>query len=314
MKLSANAFFASIDQRNERAAGESACTALVAVIADWLHQNPNRMPIRTEFDTLIREGSAEWRQLCDVEAYRDRFPDGHFDLDTVLQAKIRPLTVASGRSFVGFFQPEGVGESFDFLQGAMVFENIWDAILEETVSSKSKECFEPAIYIVSWNDHFFILKVDQDAYYIIDTLGERLYEGCSQAYIIRFDKETRLCHVLNEENEGEEKAVQPRSSATLSESATLCTSAASGLEQTQTGQQGCTHQGHGCGNSRDDTLKGGVDATVYEGKEACKEFIKGFFAAVPLRELQVDVKKGLLGRFPLHQRLQIEFHFTSLQL
>ncbi|XP_076895270.1 uncharacterized protein LOC143547837 [Bidens hawaiensis] len=35
MKLKTQVFFASIDQRSERAAGESACTVLVAVIADW---------------------------------------------------------------------------------------------------------------------------------------------------------------------------------------------------------------------------------------------------------------------------------------
>ena len=33
---------------------------------------------------LIREGSQEWRKLCDVDDYKERFPDGHFDLDTKL--------------------------------------------------------------------------------------------------------------------------------------------------------------------------------------------------------------------------------------
>lgn len=317
MKLSANAFFASIDQRSERAAGESACTALVAVIADWLHRNPNRMPIKTEFDTLIREGSAEWRRLCEVEAYRDCFPDGHFDLDTVLQAKVKPLMVAPGRSFVGFFQPEGAGDSFDFLQGAMSFESIWDAIVEETICAKPKECFEPAVYIVSWNDHFFILKVDHEAYYVIDTLGERLYEGCNHAYIIRFDKETRLCHVAKEKSENEENTVQVGSTVISSESSFSNTSISSSLEQivvrNAVGQQECTLREQGDREGKSNALKV-VDEPIIEGKEACKQFLKGFFAAIPLRELQDDIKKGLLGKIPLHRRLQIEFHFVSLDL
>ncbi|KAM3338535.1 hypothetical protein P3S68_030621 [Capsicum galapagoense] len=49
---------------------------------------------------------------------------------------------------------------------------------------------------------------------------------------------------------------------------------------------------------------------IYRGKESCKEYIKRFLAAVPIRELQVDVKKGLMASTPLHQRLQIEFHYT----
>ncbi|PHT80761.1 hypothetical protein T459_13776 [Capsicum annuum] len=47
MKLQTQIFFASIDQRSERAVGESTCTALVAVIADWFHCNPEDMPINS---------------------------------------------------------------------------------------------------------------------------------------------------------------------------------------------------------------------------------------------------------------------------
>lgn len=67
MKLQTQVFFASIDQRSERAAGESACTSLVAVIADWFQNNQNLMPIKSQFDALIREGSLEWRNLCEDE-------------------------------------------------------------------------------------------------------------------------------------------------------------------------------------------------------------------------------------------------------
>ena len=112
MKLSTQVFFGSIDQRSERAAGESACTALVAVLADWLHTNPNSMPVKSQFDMLIREGSQEWRKLCDVDDYKERFPDGHFDLDTILQAKVHSLSVIPEKSFVGFFRPEGLQRFF----------------------------------------------------------------------------------------------------------------------------------------------------------------------------------------------------------
>ncbi|KAJ0088398.1 hypothetical protein Patl1_32753 [Pistacia atlantica] len=186
MKLQSEVFFASIDQRSERAAGESACTALVAVIADWFQNNRGLMPVKSQLDSLIRDGSLEWRNLCENETYRERFPDKHFDLETVLQAKIRPLGVISGKSFIGFFHPEGMDEGrFDFLHGAMSFDNIWDEI--SRAGSESPSNGEPQVYIVSWNDHFFVLKIEPEAYYIIDTLGERLYEGCNQAYILKFD-------------------------------------------------------------------------------------------------------------------------------
>jgi hypothetical protein len=125
VKLQAQVFFASIDQRSERAAGESACTALVAVIANWLQSNQYEVPIKSEFDSLIRVGSLEWRNLCEKEDYRQRFPDKHFDLETILQAKIRPLSVVQEKSFIGFFHPEGLEEGdFDFLHGAISFDSM----------------------------------------------------------------------------------------------------------------------------------------------------------------------------------------------
>ncbi|CAN6926389.1 unnamed protein product [Brassica oleracea] len=254
MKLQTSVFLASIDQRSERAAGESACTALVAVIADWFQKNGNLMPIKSQFDSLIREGSLEWRNLCENETYMQQFPDKHFDLDTVLQAKIRSLTVVPGKSFVGFFHPEGmINEgSFEFLQGAMSFDGIWDEIINLDDGER--------VYIVSWNDHFFVLKVENEAYYIIDTLGERLYEGCVQAYILKFDDKT----VIHKNLQGEESESEPE------------------------------------------------PEVVCSGKESCKEYIKSFLAAIPIRELQEDIKKGLASTAPVHQRLQIEFHYTEM--
>ncbi|XP_010915303.1 uncharacterized protein [Elaeis guineensis] len=181
-KLKTQVFFASIDQRDESAGGESACTALVAVIANALHSNGLNTPTRSEFDALIREGSSEWRKLCDNVSYIDRFPNKHFDLDTILEAKIKPISVLPEKSFIGFFQPE----SFESLHGAMSFDDIWQEI---TTSIREGD---PKVYIVSWNDHFFLLKVEANAYYVIDTLGERLFEGCNKAYILRFDDSTEM--------------------------------------------------------------------------------------------------------------------------
>ncbi|CAN6310021.1 unnamed protein product [Urochloa humidicola] len=283
MKLSSQVFFASIDQRSERAAGESACTALVAVIADWFQANQNMMPIQSQFDNLIREGSLEWRNLCENETYRERFPDKHFDLETVLHAKIRPLTVSPSKSFIGFFQPEGNDDTsgFDFLNGAMSFDSIWDEITQAAEFSSSDN---PNLYIVSWNDHFFLLKVEHDAYYIIDTLGERLHEGCNQAYILKFDNSTTIHKV-----QAEKKPSSPDSSGPLKDS--------SGPESSATDQDS--------GNDIEENV------LVSKGKESCKEYIKSFLAAIPIRELQVDIKKGLMASTPLHHRLQIEFHYTQ---
>lgn len=294
MKLQTQVFFASIDQRSERAAGESACTALVAVIADWFQANRDLMPIKSQFDSLIRDGSLEWRNLCDNEAYRERFPDKHFDLETVLQAKIRPLSVVPEKSFIGFFHPEGMDEGrFDFLHGAMSFDNIWDEV--SRAGSDGPNNGEPHLYIVSWNDHFFILKVEPEAYYIIDTLGERLYEGCSQAYILKFDRSTSIHKLLN--------TVQPPEDKTATDQNNQQT------DQVNPKEEGPVAEGAVVPEPEEQTKTNEAEEIVCQGKESCKEYIKSFLAAIPLRELQADIKKGLAST-PLHQRLQIEFHYT----
>ncbi|XVE61367.1 hypothetical protein DITRI_Ditri06bG0033700 [Diplodiscus trichospermus] len=304
MKLQAEVFFASIDQRSERAAGESACTALVAVIADWFQNNRDLMPIKSQFDSLIREGSLEWRNLCENENYRERFPDKHFDLDTVLQAKIRPLSVVPRKSFIGFFHPEGMDEGrFDFLDGAMSFDNIWDEI-----SRAAAECpnsSEPQVYIVSWNDHFFILKVEPEAYYIIDTLGERLYEGCNQAYILKFDSNTVIHKLPNPSQSSDAKPTGDQQIATA-----VAEPKISQVQQVNGKDEGSTA---GAIVTKPQELVKSEDSEeiVCLGKEACKEYIKSFLAAIPIRELQADIKKGLMASTPLHHRLQIEFHYTE---
>ncbi|KAJ6901573.1 hypothetical protein NC651_019366 [Populus alba x Populus x berolinensis] len=289
MKLQAQVFFASIDQRSERAAGESACTALVAVIANWLQSNQYEVPIKSEFDSLIRVGSLEWRNLCEREDYRQRFPDKHFDLETILQAKIRPLSVVPEKSFIGFFHPEGLEEGdFDFLHGAMSFDSIWQEINHHGLDLSSN-C-DPFVYIVSWNDHFFVLKVEQDAYYIIDTLGERLYEGCNQAYVLKFDKDTTIRTRPMETKESDEKTAGNKAQPSSSKEKTRA-------ERRPPSSPNKTPM---------------EEEIVCEGKESCKEYIKSFLAAIPIRELRADIKKGLMASTPLHHRLQIEFHYTQL--
>ncbi|CAO2199372.1 unnamed protein product [Urochloa humidicola] len=247
-RLRTPVFFASIDQRDDTAGGESACTALVAVLAAALHGNHPAMPTRPELDALIRDGSSEWRRLCDDDAHMARFPNRHFDLETVLAARTgRPtIAVQHDKAFVGFFQPE----SFASLSGAMSFDDIW----REIAGAGEREPGRADVYIVSWNDHFFVLKVESDCYYVIDTLGERLHEGCDRAYMLRFDGSSEM-HALPSE---------------------------------------------------------GREEVIVTGKECCREFIKRFLAAIPLRE-ELEIEKNGAGAGEPHRRLQIEFHFTVLQ-
>ncbi|TKY51770.1 hypothetical protein E2542_SST23289 [Spatholobus suberectus] len=284
MKLHSQIFFASIDQRSERAAGESACAVLVALIADWLKVNQVVMPIKCEFDSLIRDGSSEWRALCENKDHIKRFPDKHFDLETVLQAKIRAVSLVPEKSFVGFFIPEEPEcEGFDFLDGTMSFDSIWEEISHS--ASEIHMVREPLVYIVGWNDHFFVLKVEKDAYYIIDTLGERLHEGCNQAYILKFDSSTKIEKMSKENQTLEPKPLNVAEDKVVDESFIVTPDES---------------------NDRREMI-------ICRGKESCKEYIKSFLAAIPIRELQVDVKKGLKASMPLHHRLQIEFHYTHLK-
>ncbi|KDP33589.1 hypothetical protein JCGZ_07160 [Jatropha curcas] len=259
-KLKANVFFASFDQRSQKAAGESACSTLVTVIAHWLQTNKEYMPTKSQFDSLIAEGSSEWQKLCNDEAYMNSFPDNHFDLETVLKADLRPLSILHNKSFTAIFNPE----KFENLKGAMSFDDIW-----EDISSITEE-YDHKVYIVSWNDHFFVLKADLDAYYIIDSLGERLFEGCNQAYILKFDESTIMYEKVRKEIDSEEQTAAEK------------------------------------GKDEQDTQE-----IICKGKECCKEFIKRFLAAIPLKELEEEEKKRKVSTFSLLQRLQIDFHYSS---
>ncbi|KAK7377221.1 hypothetical protein VNO80_02643 [Phaseolus coccineus] len=245
-KLKTNVFFASFDQRSKQACGESACTTLAVFIAHWLHSNHN-MPTRAQFDSLIKRGSSEWIRLSHNDHYLKLFPDKHFDLETVLKANIGPVVVLPQNSYTGFFSPE----KFQCLEGAMSFDDIWDKI-----TRKDDEVDQgPRIYIVSWNDHFFVLKVDVDACYVIDTLGERLYEGCQKAFIMKFDGSSSMHEKRSNKQRGE---------------------------------------------------------IVCKGKGCCKEFIKRFLAAIPLRQLEEEESKEVVYNPYFHRQLQIDFHYSLL--
>ncbi|CAI5955153.1 unnamed protein product [Closterium sp. NIES-65] len=88
-RLCAPVFLATVDQCHASAAGEGACALLVAHIAAWVHEHAHgegTLPGQAELDDLIRAGSADWRRLRALSDFHQRFPDGHFDLDTVLAA------------------------------------------------------------------------------------------------------------------------------------------------------------------------------------------------------------------------------------
>ncbi|KAL7187268.1 hypothetical protein ACSBR1_037350 [Camellia fascicularis] len=135
-------------------------------------------------------------------------------------------------------------------------KEIWDEIKKNAEGDNDI----PRIYIVSWNDHFFVLKVDVNAYYIIDTFGEWHFEDCNQAYILRFDDSALMRGKVEKEGVNSDQA------------------------------------------SEDE---------ICSGKECYREFMKRFLAAIPLRELESEEKKEPISYFALHQRLQIEFKFTT---
>ncbi|XP_030531679.1 uncharacterized protein LOC115741824 [Rhodamnia argentea] len=302
MKLKTQVFFASIDQRSELAAGESACTALVAVIADWFQNNRDLLPIKSQLDSLIRDGSLEWRNLCENEMYQERFPDKHFDLETVLQAKIRPLSVDAGKSFIGFFRPECMKEGkFDVFDDAMSFDDIWEEI-SKTASQTCED--ETQVYIVSWNDHFFVLKVEPEAYYIIDTLGERLYEGCTQAFILKFDHSASILKLP--------PPVQTSGNNTAAQQNSVPVEQKTPVPEQIKPQQNLEVTEEVKLDPGEPTESHEKEEVLCQGKESCKEYIKNFLAAIPIRELQDDLRKGLIASTPLHHRLQIELHYTKL--
>ncbi|RZC83798.1 hypothetical protein C5167_046589 [Papaver somniferum] len=323
IELDAKVFLASIDQRSEKAAGESACTVLVAVIAYWLHQNPRTLPLKCELDKLVREGSSEWRNLCEKEIHWNTFADRHFDLDTVLQEKIRPLSVVTEKSYVGFFKVSDNTEHLEYMQGALSFDDIWEELQKNEATS------EEQVYILSWNDHFFVLKVEAETIYIIDTLGERLYEGCDKAYILMFNKDSRISRILPKESTGntktkdkaetngrskekaETKAKSKEKAETNTKSKEKAETNAKSKDKAETNvklKEKAETNAEAAGRQVGDQTPREI---ISEGKAACKDYIKEFLASLPLRELQEEIERGGTVQSSLHHRLQIDCHYTA---
>ena len=234
------------DESSHGRRGESVRGALAFTPGDEVtHEaslDAQRRP-KLVFDAVIDGASREWRKLCEDGDLVARFPDKHFDLETALGLHVPfPVPNADGRmrddkeeddadaddsgsresgeekkskvrvdhaeSFVGFLTPPGVvpGDSptLDALTAAA-------PPLPEIITALAGTA--PATYVVSWLDHFFVLKFaterksagppgsnsdsggDSDplegemetVVYVMDSLGERLCEGCKRGYLLRFD-------------------------------------------------------------------------------------------------------------------------------
>ncbi|KAJ1688680.1 hypothetical protein LUZ63_012835 [Rhynchospora breviuscula] len=343
LELMTDVFLATIDQRSEKASGGSACTVLAVVIADWLHRNPGVLPLRCQLDQLVREGSLIWRELCQDENHRERFSDQHFDLETVLKEGIRPLTEVVDLSYVGFLGMDELNEGAEYLQGAMSFDSIWDQILQDGLK------MEYQVYICSWNDHFFVVKIERDAIYLIDTFGERLFEGCNQAYIVRFDKNSVILrgkigstdmdgegsvgssNKLKEGNCSAQENVSHRE-ATCEEpskeenmknqqqvnnenikhdlsSEAACTKKLTTQNEINSEEKASTNEG--IERDQEEKEEANCKEVISEGIDSCREYIKGFLASLPVRQLQMEMRLGSIREHTIHRRLQIEFHYVA---
>lgn len=119
--------------------------------------------------------------------------------------------------------------------------------------------------------------------YIIDTLGERLHEGCNQAYILKFDRDATIYNVKHAEESPAEKSAGEHAVAVESEDSNM--EAADLKEDLEREEK--------------------EEEVLFHGKESCKEYIKNFLAAIPIRKLEVGT--------PLHHWLQMVFHYTQQQ-
>ena len=118
------------------------------------------------------------------------------------------MEIDHGASFVGFLSPPGVSRG-DCALLDMLTEAAppLPAIIDELAA------MAPATFIVSWNDHFFVMRFVRETkgagppgwdpvaaaeaeaegspseliVYVMDSLGERLCEGCKRAFVLRFD-------------------------------------------------------------------------------------------------------------------------------
>jgi hypothetical protein len=182
-------FYGSMDQRSNSADGAAACASSTMTLSRWILCHGRVPTAPEELDAALLEGCKQWRALCAVPVHASTFPDRHFDLDTVLadqryqydgDGREVKLVLSPERSYVGFFRPAGLECALlaDLLDGAKSLADIWAEIASECVS---------ATYIVGWNDHWFVLHLDDDGHcYLLDTLGQKLFDGCDRAFALRF--------------------------------------------------------------------------------------------------------------------------------
>ncbi|KAF9621986.1 hypothetical protein IFM89_029206 [Coptis chinensis] len=114
--------------------------------------------------------------------------------------------------------------------------------------------------------------------FFIDTLGERLYEGCDQAYILKFDRETTICRLPSETQLLEGKTGADQKTVAVAEGRNGQVQQTNNLKETPVTKQPVAKP---------------EELGKMEGEE------------------EVDIKKGLMDSTPLHHRLQIEFHYTE---
>jgi hypothetical protein len=182
----AEVFFGSLDQRSADAGGAGACACLAVALAAWLQAHPERLPTAgggALLDGLVRGGSAAWRALRADPATAARFgPDGHLDIATALSAQT-DVAAAPGGSFVAFLRPPGCPPGtcapLDALLSAA-------PCLGDCLAAAARAA--PCVAVLSLLDHHVALRFESDgAVVLADTLGERLFEGNSHAYVLRFD-------------------------------------------------------------------------------------------------------------------------------
>lgn len=118
--------------------------------------------------------------------------------------KLYRASIHHGGSFVGFLRPPGIA-----VGDSPVLDMLADAAppLEQIIQELRQQ--SPATFAVSWNDHFFTLHFrleksigssdsnnssskESIVAYVIDSLGERLCEGCRRGYVLRFDEESLM--------------------------------------------------------------------------------------------------------------------------
>ena len=174
-------------------AAEALSTSIDTVV-DALETTPAP---RFVMDGVIAGAAREWRALCRDEALVSRFPDRHLDLDTAVRfhtpfsaeaeaiaatvvrhgggegeratTSARASAYASfripasirlrpGDSFVGFLAPPGVSRG-----DSPTIDALADAAPPIRAIVDELAAMAPATFVVSWNDHFFVLRFARES-------------------------------------------------------------------------------------------------------------------------------------------------------